>query len=416
MNTGGKPLSFTTVSSLSETDFHLQLRFRRNVIAPNIFKKLESNEITIEGWTYQVGTWEGKEDYISLKKDGAATFTMNPVERQFITISEFSASARGGARNTRVEVRFRTNLQNPGSVMRHMEIQNHRGLKSIPLIARVKGSATVLNDGSHENELTLEISYTRSTGSVKLSNDPDARSRFELILDEELFGSATKNNEHASKIIDASCVPTIENKKGEKNQLPVLDEKPKKSGVQITNLAFEANKENLEITGNKPIIIRINNWITNGTNGTHNILLHYKNIPGYWSGTWVIPVELNPLVIKNNQVGIGTDDPKASLHVLHNSTNAFKGHVADLESDVEIAVLRILQNGGAEKQVGINNVEGKMVFFTTPKGKKGGDYRVTILQNGNVGIGTEESKQKLHVEGNTSVSYTHLTLPTKRIV
>ena len=94
-----------------------------------------------------------------------------------------------------------------------------------------------------------------------------------------------------------------------------MNTQPRNDGQNTISFAFDAQDNSIEISEENSIEINITNWITNATNGTYNILLRYEDIDGYWDGAWVIPVELNPLVIRGNNVGIGTDDPAARLHV-----------------------------------------------------------------------------------------------------
>ncbi|RMD98225.1 MAG: hypothetical protein D6816_16505 [Bacteroidetes bacterium] len=296
-NPHDKPVTFKQITAPTEQDFHVQLRFRRNVIAPNVFKRLQAApNKELNGWQYAIGTSpDGREDYISfVKKEGA--FTLNRGELTAIQIPDFSAAAQGGARNTRIEVRFRTDIQDPGSVIRHMEVQSHLGLKTIPLVAMIKGSNTILNDGKAQNELTIEIRYTKPQGGVTLVKQTPltASSSFELIVSEELMVDEAFN-----------ISTTVEGLNGQ----------PPESGEGHKSFVFDLQKDGLTVDKANPLTFKIDNWITSAPTGTHNILLRYENIPGYWDGMWVLPVQFGPLVMRDDKVGIGTDEPAATLHV-----------------------------------------------------------------------------------------------------
>ena len=311
-NPANKPMAFKPFTQPTEDDFHLQFRFRRNVIAPNFRVRLEKGDLQVEGWRYLVGTApDGRDDYLSFVKTNGVTdsgaFELAKGATELLRLPEFSTAARGGARNTRIEVRFRTEAQDPGSVIRHMEIQSHLGLKTIPLIACVAGSNTLLNDGQTPNELKIEILYARLDGAVRLGAD----TRFELAVDRQLIKDGTLSAATTVEGLDA----------------PLDGE----SADGFKTFVFKVQKDDLEISRARSLTLDLSNWLidseweidspddgtkkTVDSSGAYHILLRYENIPGYWDGAWVLPVQLGPLVMRNGQVGIGTDDPKAKLDV-----------------------------------------------------------------------------------------------------
>jgi hypothetical protein len=129
-------------------------------------------------------------------------------------------------------------------------------------------------------------------------------------------------------------------------------------------------------------------------------------------------------VLANGNVGIGTTNSKASMHVQSsfafnttvNSTN-YGGLLAssavsngDINTYGGQIVFQQKWYSGSEglvstgciagvKTVGDGNYGGGLAFLSTPLG---GDYmieRLRILDTGNVGIGTTNPQAKLHVEG-----------------
>ena len=304
-NPGNNQVLFKKLSApavADESQFHVQLRFRRNVIAPNVLQALQSpTGVVIDGWQHAAGTTaDGTEDYISfVKKDGV--LTLNKGEAWRIQIPNFSAAAQGGARNTRIQVRYRTKAQDPGSVVRHMEIQSHLGLKTIPLIARFRDSNTLLNNGKMKNELTVEVVYTSDTGSVRL----DKASKFELIIDDELLvegsslGATSGTNWLVPHVADGIGHKTI--------TFTVTLPADGQTGAAPESL--------MKVDRQHPLTFALSEWVTNKASGTYNILLRYENIPGYWDGAWVLPVQYSPLVLRSDKIGIGTDQPSADLEI-----------------------------------------------------------------------------------------------------
>jgi microcystin-dependent protein len=298
-NPGDKPVTFKPFDAPTADDFHVQLRFRRNVIAPNLLQALQSDKsVAVEGWRHAAGTTaDGREDYLSLVKSDAS-LTLGKGEAWRIQIPNFSAAAQGGARNTRVQVRYRTEPQDPGSVTRHMEVQSHLGLKTIPLIARFRDSNTLLNDGQTGNKLTIEVVCTSDTGSVRLDTD----SQFELIIDDELLAIA--ENGQLKSVSSLGAVSNV----GEAAAKPVAP------GTRHKTIAFQVKRPEV-VDHQHPLTFELSNWVTNKPSGMYNILLRYENIPGYWEGAWVLPVQFSPLLLRSDKIGIGTNEPSADLEI-----------------------------------------------------------------------------------------------------
>ncbi|NJN83813.1 MAG: hypothetical protein HC802_17090 [Caldilineaceae bacterium] len=71
----------------------------------------------------------------------------------------------------------------------------------------------------------------------------------------------------------------------------------------------------MEVTRDQPLTFELSNWVTDRPSGTYNILLRYENIPGYWEGAWVLPVQFSPLLLRSDKIAIGTDEPSADLEI-----------------------------------------------------------------------------------------------------
>ncbi|RMG61253.1 MAG: LamG domain-containing protein, partial [Bacteroidetes bacterium] len=368
-NPGGKPVNFVEFDAAATPDedkFHLQLRFRRNVIAERIRTRLQDGKIQIPGWKYAVGTaTDQREDFISFIKEEGTFSVPNDGQSQLLTIPEFSAAARGGARNTRVEIRFRTKAQDPGSIIRHMEIQSHLGLKTVPLTARIVGSNTVLSNAL-SNTLTIQVNPT-DPKPVKLV----AGTTFEMVVDEALISGNLLNAEMTWQKSDPS-----QNAELEPEILPG-------QGHQV--LSFKLD-EPMEVTKDTNLEIQIKGWATPGVFGLFTLLLRYEGIPGYWDGGWDLPVQLSPLVTKRGNVGIGTNDPQAALDV--KGETKLGGNLT-VGSESTNANLLVHGNTALEGKVGVGTSNPQVAL----------DVKGEARLEGNLTVGSENTNADLDVHG-----------------
>jgi microcystin-dependent protein len=414
-NPGDKPVTFKPFDAPTADDFHVQLRFRRNVIAPNLLQALQSDKsVAVEGWRHVAGTTaDGREDYLSLVKSDAS-LTLGKGEAWRIQIPNFSAAAQGGARNTRVQVRYRTEPQDPGSVTRHMEVQSHLGLKTIPLIARFRDSNTLLNDGQTGNKLTIEVVCTSDTGSVRLDTD----SQFELIIDDELLAIA--ENGQLKSVSSLGAVSNV----GEAAAKPVAP------GTRHKTIAFQVKRPEV-VDHQHPLTFELSNWVTNKPSGMYNILLRYENVPGYWDGAWVLPVQFSPLLLRSDKIGIGTNEPSADLEIRRDVQGAvgsvlklnnfgggagaggaidFNGYNVGKETikaaDGTVVGEKWHDPAFRIQSVDDGNYRSDLVFSGKKEGNAASELeeKVRITAEGRVGIGTAKPAAALDVAGDAHIS------------
>ncbi len=193
--------------------------------------------------------------------------------------------------------------------------------------------------------------------------------------------------------------------------------------------------------------IKISNLKTLLKAGFANLYLRYENVPGYWDGQITIPIHKGPLVYRemSNQigsVGIGTDEPKAKLNIKQKGNNhaaIFEGGNVGIGTTNPQATLHL--NGNLSVTNGLVGIgssdfsreplvirarqrQESLIAFEDPQGRKkwhieqnhGGnrpglnfvesgvkDFRLFIEKGGNIGIGTGNPTDKLHIEGSLRV-------------
>jgi hypothetical protein len=165
--------------------------------------------------------------------------------------------------------------------------------------------------------------------------------------------------------------------------------------------------------------------------GYANLYVYYENIPGYWDGHIICPIEKGPLMLakdKNDKesVGIGTATPLAKLHVENKVVTEtkiayFKGNsgiqidgttgkynaLLISNNNTDIPALFVEQKGtgeaahfGGSVQIAIDKQSKQPALGIY---QKQSTQPAAVFVGGKVGIGTADPKQALDVNGNIYV-------------
>jgi len=156
----------------SATNHHFELRFR-----PGTLKMNATSPITVDpgegGWVISkpVQTDDGVSLYLLSTKPVAlaAGATLS------LKLKNLSAEGAGGARGTRVELKWGDSLEyvandrSTGDVfsgfrVQHLSIVNESGQKNIPLHVGIVGANKILNDAKAKNVLTMRITNVLPVG------------------------------------------------------------------------------------------------------------------------------------------------------------------------------------------------------------------------------------------------------------
>ncbi len=205
-----------------------------------------------------------------------------------------------------------------------LQIISNRGRKELPMIAAFEGSSTVLNDGTTANRLTLQISNLLQNSKIRLgARDSERPTKFILSFDtsEEQAAWALCDPDNAAAI-DVGL--HFEGLQGTNWQI-----RPELQGENpqwiITLL------DDIDILVGEYFHLHLDGLKTSMPSGFTNLYLLYENIPGFWDGRFVLPIEKSPLkfddqksnqdprddghFIQRTKVGIGNTEPVDTLDV-----------------------------------------------------------------------------------------------------
>jgi hypothetical protein len=172
-NTSAQPISFQKKGDTAKIDnHHFELVFRNGVLSDKTLNMLRENkdrdrivpEKNTDAWdVFSPGedNHSGTVSVYFLYKDTSKVFGFG--QRLIVPLRKISANAGSGARGTRVELKLNqltyVNETTPitGNRIQHLQIISHLGSRRAPLHVGFVGSNRILNDGSSENTLVLQL-------------------------------------------------------------------------------------------------------------------------------------------------------------------------------------------------------------------------------------------------------------------
>jgi len=176
------------------------------------------------------------------------------------------------------------------------------------------------------------------------------------------------------------------------------------------HLGMNSNTAIINLTANTADFSTIQFSNTTDSNFKGRIQYHHsQNRMGFWvnNSTESLRLETNGDIYAQHNVGIGTDSPDAKLQVngdFHIQSTS-EGWSQTTGKGLYLRFYETGGGGGYIQSIDRSNNDAhenlkyhaKNHYFNTP------DTRLTILESGNVGIGTTSPKSKLDVEGDTLI-------------
>lgn len=268
-----------------------------------------------------------------------------------------------------------------------LEKVKQKGKSNIPLSVGFVGSNRVLNTNSQESNLQLRLTNTSEPGSPNIifyyDSDPTKSSQLGIALE----------------VGDTTAFPWVLGTKDDVNNITMsiaggkwrqLSDKPTEvivGGVSALEWTFIPNTASVELTPQETILVDIQNIKTAHPTGATKLNLRYQYVPEYQDGEFVCAIEKMPLVFHDYKVGIGTTQPKESLHI-------YAGNLK-IENTNASTNGEIQTNGTLVLRSNVDKTEDLSVKFFNLASQT--EPLMVLHKDGKLGIGTTSPEAKLHV-------------------
>jgi Concanavalin A-like lectin/glucanases superfamily len=471
-NTSAQDIGFQKKGDTASIEnHHFKLIFRNGVLSEKTLTKLRENKEEVIASQDAKESWdlfcppreESQTSTISvylLYKGTSKLFGHNT--SLFIPLRNISADAGSGARGTRVELKLNQltydgeTVPITGNRIQHLQIISHLGNRRVPLHVGFVGSNRILNDGSPDNTLVLQLmNVLKSEGdtsvpsdtTVTLKKDSEFRITFDvqsnvevapwsLCTEDEVKELRTENSIIVAKTDSAGKVIIGQDGKPESDtgrwQVTPDHDQGQSPVWKIVP------KQEIPWKQDDYILIYISNIKTSLPSGLTNLYLDYKGIPGFWQGQVVCPIEKAPLLFydvtysDSQALQNGIADLKKLRQGFEQgraAALAISDTIAVARFDADLATIAPEENRLAQLQnqpqkhtgelrVGIGCVkpQAKLEIALSAKdadtkplvirgsGKDRVNY-LTVLHDGKVGIGTPSPQNQLHIgPGSSSIA------------
>jgi microcystin-dependent protein len=406
-----------------EGSHHFALCFRPNTLSEACFRKLglaQGDEET----DWRLSPPELQSDgTVSLYLLSTQAPTLAPGEKIALSLQQISAAAAGGARGTRVELRYR-NLTYAGDTEplkgyreRHLSIVNRRGRKRIPLHVGFVGSNVILNDGHSPNTLTLRLTNVLPPGSERSNmqfneRNHEAPTKFFLSFDtgtekEVPWALGTQSQVAAIQIqleTIVHCGTAGALSQGADNSTELSLEKPLSRAIpQNTELIIPLQERGKRVKAHTSHLAPAGQAtlsIAKGVSASKGSLLFFtysqpkdsweiKPEPEGQSPEWILTPTQQTTLAGGDQIQFTLSNIISSLPSGHTNLYLRYENIPGYWDGQFVCTVQKSPLVDREQKIGIGVAEPKAKLDVK------GELRVT---DGNVRIGTTQSKAKPHVK------------------
>lgn len=275
----------------------------------------------------------------------------------------------------------------------YLTIFNHQGERYIPIKVSLNTSQ-LLNDGINANPLTLTLF---NTGQDSINFDSST-----IVVTWDVADGNTPKSY------------ALTTKGEEPDTISIFGKEVNKESTQDINPSYKLDNYSTPLDSGKSVSIAIKfpDLKTSLPAGIANLYINYLNVPGYWPGTIVVPLERTAVFQVQQKdlttyVGIGTKFPGAPLEAF----NSLPNWVKNANDTNPVTVMRLSRAGVKDKSYN-NTVDFKLkkgdklpVYASTQldiklNSDQSSEPDTTVLSlkaNRNVGIGTTKPRGRLDI-------------------
>ncbi|MGB3186086.1 MAG: LamG domain-containing protein [Ornithinimicrobium sp.] len=304
----------------------LEVSFRRGVLTGTSLSRLAT---TTDGWQV-VGTSTPEADVVRLVR--TKTLVLPPGEPAVVGIDGLDVAPGGGTRGSRVQFTYSGvhlgGRKDPrtGTRVTHVSIVDDRGRSDLPLSLAVRGPDSVLNDGSTENIVRLELrNHLRPD-----PENPDASMlHFTAAHDDSEGSRLVVSFDTGTDLTSATDLTTIDLARQTVVEYPAAT-----TGGSAPQFPHAGGDQALwvvplggaSLPASQTLLLDLTGLVTGHEVGGSELRVRTVDITGYRDGLLTTRIRRGPVTVATgNRVGVGITTPKARLHLFDKDQDA-NGH------------------------------------------------------------------------------------------